>query len=69
MDSIEGMTELKSPCCFSVREVERRDLCFLVHVLEITVQPRYNVPHYSADFSITRSCHGSQNDYFAICLL
>ena len=36
MDGIEGTTELKSPCCFSVREVERRDLCFLVHVLEIT---------------------------------
>ena len=35
----------------------------------ITVQPRYNAPHYSAVFSITQSCHGSQNDYFAICLL
>ena len=34
-----------------------------------TVQPRYNAPHYSAVFSITRSCHGSQNDYFALCLL
>ena len=34
-----------------------------------TVQPRYNAPHYSEVFSITRSCHGSQNDYFAICLL
>ena len=34
-----------------------------------TVQPHYNAPHYSAVFNITRPCHGSQNDYFVICLL
>ena len=27
-----------------------------------TVQPCYNVPHYSAVFNITWPCHGSQND-------
>ena len=34
-----------------------------------TVQPHYNVAHYSAVFNITRPCHGSRNDYFAICVL
>ena len=34
-----------------------------------TVQLHYNTPHYNAVFNITRPCHGSQNDYFAICLL
>ena len=34
-----------------------------------TVQPHYNAPHYSAVFNITRPCHGSQINYFAICLL
>ena len=34
-----------------------------------TVQPHYNASHYSAVFNITQSCHGSQINYFAICLL
>ena len=34
-----------------------------------TVQPHYNAPHYSAVFNITRPWHGSQINYFAICLL
>ena len=33
-----------------------------------TLQPHYNAPHYNAVFNITRPCHGSQVDYFAICL-
>ena len=33
-----------------------------------TVQPHYNVPHYSAVFNITRSCHGSRNDCFVSLL-
>ena len=33
-----------------------------------TLQPHYNPPHYNAVFNITRPCHGSQVDYFAICL-
>ena len=34
-----------------------------------TVQPHYNMPHYSAVFNITHACHGSQNVYLTICLL
>ena len=26
------------------------------------------MPHYSAVFNVTWPCHGSENDYFAICL-
>ena len=37
-------------------------------VLSCTLQPHYNAPHYNAVFNITRPCHGSQVDYFAICL-
>ena len=33
-----------------------------------TLQPHYSMPHYKAVFNITRPCHGSQMDYFAICL-
>ena len=33
-----------------------------------TLHPHYNAPHYDAVFNITRPCHGSQVDYFAICL-
>ena len=36
-----------------------------------TLKPHYNAPHYNAVFNITlyEPYHGSQNDYFAICLL
>ena len=44
--------------------VEKRKSLFI-----ITVQPHYNTPHYSAVFNITRPCHGSQINYFVICLL
>ena len=33
-----------------------------------TLRPHYNAPHYNAVFNITRPCHGSQVEYFAICL-
>ena len=33
-----------------------------------TLQPHYNTPHYNAVFIITRPCHGSEIDYFTICL-
>ena len=29
----------------------------------------YNVPHYNVVSNTTTPCHGSQNDYFVICLL
>ena len=41
----------------------------LVVYLGSTGQPHYNASHYSAVFNITQSCHGSQINYFAICLL
>ena len=44
-----------------IHQVEEIQVC--------TVQPHYNTPHYSAVFNITRPCHGSEIDYFAICLL
>ena len=34
-----------------------------------TVQLHYNVSHYSVVFDITQLCHGSQNDYYALCAL
>ena len=39
------------------------------HVIGVyTLQPHYNIPHYNAIFNIIRPCHGSQIDYFTICL-
>ena len=43
-------------------------IMFMMHISS-TVQPHYNMPHYMAVFDIKQSCHGSQNDYFAISLL
>ena len=33
-----------------------------------TLQPHYNTPQNNAFFNIAWSWHGSQTDYFAICL-
>ena len=58
-----GTTELRSGTLIDI--VTEQNISFI----HITVQPRYNAPLYSAVFNITRPCHGSQNDYFAVCLL
>ena len=46
------------------------DWIFLFYRSEIhsTFQPCNNVPHYKAVFNITLPCHGSQIDYFALCV-
>ena len=33
-----------------------------------TLQPHYNAHHYNAVFNITQPFHGSQIDYFTVCL-
>ena len=63
-------------CIFDKMNINERSnsfkciISFLVYLMiSDTVRPHNNTPHYKAVFNITRPCHGSQNDYFAICLL
>ena len=44
---------------------------FTMKVLEVhrsTLQPHYNASHYNVVSIISQLCHGSQIDYFAICM-
>ena len=50
------------------REHCKQSLFVFSGLVSCTLQPHYNAPHYNAVFIITQPCHGSQVDYFAICL-
>ena len=42
------------------------EICYILLSID---QPHDNTPHFRAVFNITQPCRGSQNDYFAVCLL